>query len=365
MDFLVMKVFPLRTFGSSVGVTAALAFCSTVAYAQTAPPAAAATPGSPRSVTVGMLHLNVTSLEKSMVLYRDVLGMEVTAPAGEPRANSGLVSEPGAKLRTTQLKVPGGTFEVELVEWTGTPLKPQKARVQDPGAVMLAVQVRDIDAKLAAAKTAGFRVLTKGSELFVSDDRFGRNRSAMVQDPDGFIVQLEEGGAGATAPGATTSGPIVGVAVWLSVADVVQTATFYSKVLGLTLPAPAEARPVNERMKALFGDTSLTTLRNVRGTFPGSTFGINFQEFRGPDRKPVHHRVQDPGGPILVISVDDFPAAVAAVQASGGILGPGDTSVPVAADARGAWVRDPNGVLMQLSPPRAAGASGPTAPTVR
>src|SRR5262245_58116190 len=101
---------------------------ATAAYAQAPAPAptgkAPVPPSGPSAVGVSMLHLNVTSLEASLALYRDVLGMELIAPVNPPRAGNALVSTPGAMLQTAQLRVPGGAFQMELVEWTGVPLKP-------------------------------------------------------------------------------------------------------------------------------------------------------------------------------------------------------------------------------------------------
>jgi hypothetical protein len=71
------------------------------------------------------------------------------------------------------------------------------------------------------------------------------------------------------------------------------------------------------------------------------------------DRKPVHHGVMDPGGPILPLTVTDFSAAIDDVKASGGIIGPGATSATLAADARSSWIRDPNGMLIRLGLPPA------------
>ena len=97
-------------------------FTAAAAAAQT-PPASA-----PKVVGVNVLHLNVTNLQKSLAFYRDVLGMEPTAPIAPPRAGGALVTEPGAMLQTVILKVPGGSFSMEIIEWTGTPLRAQQPR---------------------------------------------------------------------------------------------------------------------------------------------------------------------------------------------------------------------------------------------
>lgn len=321
-------------------------------------------PAGPGAVGVSILHLNVANLDKSLAFYRDLLGMDVTNPPVAPRANPGLVNEPGALIRTVILKQPGGPFSLELVEWTGVALKPVQPRIQDGGAIMLAMNVRDLDAKLAGAKAQGLRILTKDGVPFVNEGRNGaRNRAVMVRDPDGFVVELLD----SSVPNPSlVAGPIGSVAVWISVTDLARTVDFYNKVFGFTMTPPSPANPANERMKALFSETGVTAQRAARGTFPGSEFQINFQEFSGPtDRKVAAHRVQDPGGPILLVTVQGFPDVVGLIRTHGGTIGQGETSDTLPNDARSTWARDPNGVLLRVSlpaPPRAGGAAAAPAP---
>ena len=313
--------------------------------------AANASAQGPRSIGAGMLHLNVASVEQSLAFYRDVLGLEMQNPPTAPRAAAALVSEPGALLKTVVLRQQGGPFQMELVEWTGTPLRPQQQRIQDPGAVMLAMDVHNLDAMLGGAKKLGLSVLTAGGAPIVFDGPRGKTRTVMIRDADGFVVELVQGGMPATAP-ATAPAGISEVSMYISVADLAHTVAFYTKVFGFDMAVPAEARPTSERIQAFFGDKALATMRTARGTFPGSTITLTFQEFGAPGRKAARHRVQDPGGPIFPVTVQDFPAVVEQVMVNGGIIGVGETSASLAADARSTWIRDPNGVLIQISMPR-------------
>jgi catechol 2,3-dioxygenase-like lactoylglutathione lyase family enzyme len=170
----------------------------------------------------------------------------------------------------------------------------------------------------------------------------------MIRDADGFVVELVESGT----PAGTGPGSITEVATYITVADLAQTVAFYSRVFGFDMAAPGEPKPTPERVKAFFGDQALATMRTARGTFPGSDVTLTFQEFGAPDRRRARHRVQDPGGPIFPVTVQEFPAVVEQVKASGGIIGVGESSVTLAADARSTWIRDPNGVLIQISMPR-------------
>jgi len=341
-------------------MTRSKAFLATAAFvAMTA--LAASAQAAPKSVGVSMLHLNVTSLQQSLAFYRDVLGMEPIAPVAAPRANTGLVNEPGAMLQTAQLRVPGGTFQMELVEWTGTPLKPVQPRIQDPGEVMLAFNVRDFSTKLEGAKKLGLKVVTKNGEPYTSEGRGGKNVAVMLRDPSGFIVELTDITANPATAANAPAGGITSVAIWFTVQDLAQTVKFYNNVFGFTMMEPAAANPANDRIKALFNDPSIATMRNARATFPGTEVSVNFQEFTGPDRKPARHRVQDPGGPILLVQVDDFSGAVAQMTANGGMIGDGPTSGTVAPGANATWARDPNGILLRVSPPAPARGAAPAA----
>jgi predicted enzyme related to lactoylglutathione lyase len=300
-----------------------------------------------------MLHLNTANLDRSLEFYRDILGMEMfhSTPGADGKNLSGVA---GSKLRTAQLRVPGGDFQMELVEWSGATLHPQHLRIQDPGQVMLAFGVRDMKTKLEAAKKLGLKVISKNGEV----ETTGNTPAIMVADPTGFIVELNDVDHAKNPPANAPPGSITNVAIYITVEDLAQTVNFYNKVFGFNMKEPAAANPAPARVKQLFDQPAFTTFRTARGTFPGIQFPtINFQEFGGVDRKAVRHGVMDPGGPILPLTVTDFQAAIADVKATGGIIGQGTTSDTLVADARASWIRDPNGVLLRLgmpAPPRPA-----------
>jgi catechol 2,3-dioxygenase-like lactoylglutathione lyase family enzyme len=296
-----------------------------------------------------MLHLNVSDLDQSLAFYRDVLGMEVFHST-QPSDGKALSGVEGSKLRTAQLKVPQGDFQMELVEWSGTPLKPQHLHIQDPGEIMLAISVRDFNTKLEGAKKLGLKVITHNGEL----ETTGNQPALMIADPTGFIVELNDTDHAKKPLENAWPGPIAGVGVFVTVDDLAKTVAFYNNVFGFGMADPKAAAPANQRIKTLFDNPAIGTFRTARGTFPGIHFpNVTFQEFGGVPHKAVHHGVVDPGGPILPLTVTDFPAAIEAVKANGGIIGTGATSATLAADARGSWIRDPNGALIRLGMPPA------------
>lgn len=331
-------------------------FLTLIAFAAAGIPLAEAQ--APKAVGAGILHLNVVNLDQSLALYRDLLGMEVVSDSGPPKAFPFLVSDAGALMRNNILGVPGGTFQMELVEWSGVASPPvAKLRIQDPGAVMLAMSVRDIDSLVAGVKKLGLKILSTGGVPVVADGQNGRTRSIMVQDPTGFIVEFVEGGA--DRPG-DAPGNVKRVNPYLSVKDLDQTVGFYNQVFGLAIPAPGEPRPTTDRVQKLFDNPKLKTMRTAQARFPGDALAITFQEFRGEEQSPVKYRVQDAGGPVVLVQLEGFAAAVDAIKANGGIIGVGPAQGTVAADARTTWARDPNGVLVMLGPPPAPAPVSPS-----
>ncbi len=319
----------------------ALLLLGTVLLATLASQAVQAQNNMTQSTSASILHLNVADLERSLELYRDLLGMEYVDPPAEPRSGRGLIDDEHAMLQTTILKLPNDSFRMELVEWINTPKRAMHPMIQDPGQIMLAMNVRDLDTLLARAKEMGLQVLSENDEPYDATT----NRAVMIRDADGFIVELVE------RKGETFEGPgeVNSVTVYLTVADLNQTVSFYNSVFGMGLEQPAPAGQANDRIQALFGDRSIATMRATRGTFPGSEFVINFQEFTGPTRRAVSHRVQDPGGPIMLIGVNDFDRAVDNILSHGGLIGSDQKSAMLDAGTSSSWTRDPNGLLIRLS----------------
>jgi catechol 2,3-dioxygenase-like lactoylglutathione lyase family enzyme len=139
----------------------------------------------------------------------------------------------------------------------------------------------------------------------------------------------------------------------LSSDDLDKTVNFYNGVFGLGLDKPGDRSATPERIIRLVGNPALSTFRLTGGdVFAGTDGAMRFQEFEGDEKTPVHHRVQDPGGPILTMSVKDFAGVMKRVEEYGGTIGAGTTSTMLAPDATVSWIRDPNGLLIRVSTAR-------------
>ncbi len=290
---------------------------------------------------VSILHVNVANMDRAVAWYQGVLGMETVRDNGGPSPTS-IVAEEGAMMHTHVIETPGGDFQMELVEVSGIELRPQSARIQDPGAVMLAMVVDDLDGVLAGARELGLQVLSTGGEVVVTE---ARGRQVMVRDSDGFVSYL-------TQSTELDAAEVLVEYTFVSVADLEETVNFYNGVFGMGMETPGEPGSTSERILALVGDSTLTLFRLTADyAFPGTRGALRFQEFRGVDRTAVRHRVQDPGGPILTMTVEDFAGVMERVEAYGGTIGDGEVSTALEPNARVSWIRDPNGLLIRVSAP--------------
>jgi catechol 2,3-dioxygenase-like lactoylglutathione lyase family enzyme len=146
--------------------------------------------GGAASRTIDHISVTCASLERSLVFYRDGLGLEVLDRGAETDARIGeILGLPGARLRFADLALGDGRL-VELLEYeapAGRTLRPQP---NDAGAGHVALAVDDLEGALRRLRDHGF---PSRSAPVLLDDHEGRwkdVRIAYVDDPDGFIVEL-------------------------------------------------------------------------------------------------------------------------------------------------------------------------------
>jgi catechol 2,3-dioxygenase-like lactoylglutathione lyase family enzyme len=321
--------------------------------AQQAPPAGPA----PTGLIVGngnWFSPIVADLDKALAFYRDGLGFETMGAPGEATGTAPLMNmfglPPEAKLRYQIARPPASRTGVEIVEVSGAGGKPLDRRLQDPGAFVLIVLVRDIDAALVKVKAVGAPVLTRGGMAMTDPARM-----AVVKDPDGHFVELAQ-----LDPLPETQAPasanVIGVRVRLIVDDVDKAMHLYRDALGM-----------NMTLAPSFRDDSgvLAGLGMREGQYRAAmlqvpTTGLVFEpmDFKDIDRKTVHGRIQDPGSTRIQLQVRDVDAAIAALKQAGGTVqttGGKSMDLPAGPNTiKVAVVRDPNDlfvVLIQAPPP--------------
>jgi len=142
--------------------------------------------------------LTIADTDRTMNLYRDLLGFkpEVGGAFLADKAVTDLMATPGAQIRISTAAVPGSRLLVEFVEFKGIDRKPIGARIQDPGATRLQLQVRDTDATVKTLTAAGGTVITTGGNGGPID--MSGLRVALVRELNNlFLVTMTRGQAAA------------------------------------------------------------------------------------------------------------------------------------------------------------------------
>jgi len=137
-----------------------------------------------------------------------------------------------------------------------------------------------------------------------------------------------------------------------SVADLDKTAAFYRDTLGLELKtAPRTPMVLNEALSNLT-DTHGAKFRVVVFKVPDAGFDLELTEFTGIDRKPRIARNQDPGAATFVLTVRDLDKALAAVKkAAVALVTVGGAPLSLGGKTRSIFVRDPDGMFIELFQP--------------
>jgi catechol 2,3-dioxygenase-like lactoylglutathione lyase family enzyme len=315
----------------------------------------------PTGLVVGSGHYYspiVDDLAEAVAFYRDGLGFEVQgepSTADEDPQLRALFGLPEARLRLQVALAPAGPASrsagVEIVEISEADGRRVARDMQDPGAVMLMVVMRDIDEPLARLKQLGAPVVTTGgSPVTVGGGPQGLV-AVVVKDPAGHFVELLELGALPQAPVGSNSN-IIAVRVRHTVENLEHSLALYRDALGLRggpqVPPYAGAPEILD----LLGLTHEVQYRFTILTVPTSGLGIELIEFKDARRPAEAARIADPGSTRLQFVVADVDAAVAAVTNAGGAfvsMGGLPLDMPTGDSTRKVGiVRDADGLFIEL-----------------
>lgn len=262
----------------------------------------------------------VADVDKAARFYHDLLGLDLVPspppgplPVDTRPEHLDLHGIPQAKLRFIGARMPSVFCGVELVEFTGIDRHHVDRRIQDPGAAMLILLVRDLDTLFAGLKAAGTPVLTTGGSVMTVGA--AKTRAVVVKDPDGHPVELAqlEMPPQTAAP---ASSNVVGIRLRVTVDDTDKAIQYYRSVLGIEAKAGAFTR--NEGVMAMMGLPSTGEYRLSTAQLPASALVLEFIEFRNlGESKRMESRVQDPGSYRLQLNVSDIDATLAALKGAG------------------------------------------------
>ena len=138
------------------------------------------------------VRLTVASLDRTVALYRDALGLKGNVgQAGGSLAFRKMLGVSRGQTRVAAFEVPNSPVVLEFMEFLGVDRRTVRGDVQDPGSTRLQLRVRDLDAAVHAVVRAGGAVIsTDGKPVELPAGRGGSIRAAMVRDPDNLFLVL-------------------------------------------------------------------------------------------------------------------------------------------------------------------------------
>jgi catechol 2,3-dioxygenase-like lactoylglutathione lyase family enzyme len=150
------------------------------------------------NVVAVRVRLTVSDIEKAVRLYRDALGLQARGNADLAFRKDAAVLNAfglpaGSEYRLAMLQVPATGLTFELIEFRGVGRRTVRGNIQDPGSTRIQLQVRDVEAAIAALKQAGGAVVSTGGTIVELPGRGGATtKVAIVRDPDNlFLVLLQ------------------------------------------------------------------------------------------------------------------------------------------------------------------------------
>jgi hypothetical protein len=264
-----------------------------------------------------------------------------------------------------------GAFNFELTQFSDLERTTGKQPdIQDYGAPMMKLLVRDLDAVVANAKKANAPIITKGGVPVTAPTPIGSARAIIMRDPDGYFIEAIQatpaiiaatdsapaagggrgrGGAAGAAP-ATPRPPsqIVGAIMGFTVRDMDETLKYWNGVLAMEMPQ-AGAFAEDSGMLDLMGLPKGASYRISSGVVYGSTARLEFIEIKGVPRKAFDLRVTDPMACGMALRIGHIRDLLAKIKASGGrVMSKDEALVEWSDTVRNVFVKDPNGVNLEL-----------------
>jgi catechol 2,3-dioxygenase-like lactoylglutathione lyase family enzyme len=140
--------------------------------------------------------IGVSDMERSLRFYRDLLGFTYEHDLGvEGEPTDTLLRLRDVKLHAVYLQRDG--VRIELLHFASPPAPPARPRpMNEPGLTHLSFRVADLEATIAALRSAGERVL---DQTIIRFPEF-QSAACFVVDPDGQLIELVQTPGDPAAP---------------------------------------------------------------------------------------------------------------------------------------------------------------------
>src|SRR5882672_1668671 len=140
---------------------------------------------------IGLMHAihSTNDVEKTLAFYQNVFGLNGQVRGFDPKGPRILTNSPTATLRVAMTNLPGA-FNFELTQFGDLDRQMNKQPdIQDSGAPMMKIFVRDLDAVVANAKKANAPIVTKGGAPMTAPTPIGTAKAIIIRDPDGYFIE--------------------------------------------------------------------------------------------------------------------------------------------------------------------------------
>jgi hypothetical protein len=244
-----------------------------------------------------------------------------------------------------------GKWRLELLEFGDIERTPVTARPQDPGAMTLVLQVRDLDALLAKLKAAKVPVVTTGGQPITLTSSNGKVRAVTVKDPVGHFVELEQPDP-LPATGAPTDGNVLGSRVRITVADTDDTLRLYRDKFGFK----AQVGPFASGRGAASPDgTREGAVSDHRdGCTERARSAARVHRVQGDRPEAAARRIVDPGSSRIQLRVKDLPTAIREFTSVGGVVTSTNGQSVMVDKIPSVIVRDMNNIFVIMQQPAPA-----------
>jgi catechol 2,3-dioxygenase-like lactoylglutathione lyase family enzyme len=348
-------------FLSSAAVTVLLATVLVSAQGQVANP-------TNKTGVIGMMHAihSTNDVEKTLAFYKDVFALNGQVRGFDPKGPRILTNSPTASLKVAMTNLKSVNFELtqfgDLERQTN-----KQPDIQDPGAPMMKILVRDLDTVVANAKKVSAPIVTKGGAPITAPTPIGTAKAIIMRDPDGYFIEAIQAtqadisvvdnapapagrGRGDANANATPAPPsqVVGAIIGLTVRDMDETLKYWNGVLGMEMPK-ADKFSSDQAMLDLMGLPKNASYRISSGVIYGSPVRIEFIEIKGVPRKPFDLRVTDAMACGMAIRIGHIRDTLTKIKANGGrVLSKNEELVEWSDTIRNVFVKDPNGLNLEL-----------------
>ncbi len=321
---------------------------------------------------IGLMHAihSTNDVEKTLAFYQNVFALNGQVRGFDPKGPRILTNSPTATLRVAMTNLPGA-FNFELTQFADLDRQTNKQPdIQDSGAPMMKVLVRDLAAVVVNAGKANAPIVTKGGTPVTAPTPIGAAKAIIMRDPDGYFIEAIQAtpaiiaaidaqpapGAGRGRQGQANGAPatpappsqIVGAIMGLTVRDMDETLKYWNGVLAMEMPQPTKFEN-DQAMLDLMGLPKGVSYRISSGVISGSPARIEFIEIKGVPRKAFDVRVTDPMACGMAIRIGHIRDVLAKIKANGGrVLSKDEALVEWSDTVRNVFVKDPNGLNLEL-----------------